>query len=240
MLNLSAYKALTTNNDHRSANSDGAIIYFDENAVNGFNKHYDAFKLMNTDTVLPNMYIITEPNSNINPFPNQVNYAIKAFNKITDDLVIPLGFGVKTGGQYVISSNSLENMPDHTNIYLIDMLKGKVQNLSENSTYSFYTKGIENNRFFIKFANNTSGINNLSALEMFNAYSNDKVVYVNYTNPINEQATLSIFDVAGQNIMDGISIVNGSHHFNLNVAPGVYFVKLVSKEKVYVIKVFLQ
>ena len=75
---------------------------------------------------------------------------------------------------------------------------------------------------------------------MFDAYSNDNMLIVNYNNPANAQATLSIFNVLGQNVKENIVISNGTYRINMGVAPGAYIVRLITNDRVYIKKVYMQ
>ena len=74
---------------------------------------------------------------------------------------------------------------------------------------------------------------------MFDAYSNENMLILNYNNPANAEATLSIFNILGQNVKE-LRIENGELRINLKLAPGAYMVRLVTNDKVYVKKVYLQ
>jgi hypothetical protein len=75
---------------------------------------------------------------------------------------------------------------------------------------------------------------------MCNIYSSNKDLFVNYNNPDNLQADMRIYDVTGQVIETHISLSNGLYHTTLDVAPGVYVVKVISSDRVYIQKVYIQ
>ena len=50
---------------------------------------------------------------------------------------------------------------------------------------------------------------------------------------------MQIIDLTGQNVFSTV-ISNGSYHFNPDVAPGIYFIKIISKANVYVTKVYIR
>ena len=228
LLKLNAFKA--GNSQKTTGNSDGAVIYFDENAVNGFDKHMDAYKISNTDTALPNIYIKS----------NSLNLSISAYDKISNDLTIPLGFDIMNNGKYSISASEISNFPSGTEIYLIDVTSGISQDLNTNPTYTFNIRNTDKNRFYIKFVSTSTGINNLASSEICNVYSYDKTLTVNYYNPTGHEALLSVYNTLGQLINKAVKINNGSSELNLNVAEGNYIVKVISNDKVYTTKVYIQ
>ena len=228
ILKLSASKA--GDSQKATGNSDGAVIYFDDNAVNGFDKHMDAYKISNTDTALPNIYIKSD----------NLNLSICAFDKLTNGLTIPLGFDIKNNGKYCISAGEISNFPSGTEIYLIDITSGISQDLNINPTYTFNISNTDKNRFYIKFVNTATGINNVASTEICNVYSNDKTLTVNYYNPTGHEALLSVYNTLGQLVNKAVKINNGSSELNLNVAEGNYIVKVISNDKVYTTKVYIQ
>jgi len=80
------------------------------------------------------------------------------------------------------------------------MKANALQDLTINPNYTFaINKEDEGNRFYLKFVNLQSS-NLQSAFEFFDAYSYNNMLVVNYNNPDNALATLTIFNVLGQNV----------------------------------------
>jgi hypothetical protein len=73
----------------------------------------------------------------------------------------------------------------------------------------------------------------------FSVNTSDNIMFVEYNNPLNKLAELSIYNALGQQLK-AFSIHNSAFSINLNVAPGLYFVRLVTKENVYVKKIYIQ
>jgi hypothetical protein len=192
---------------------------------------YGVNKLMNTDESVPNIYSLRN-NQNFS-----INFINQQFNNSTN-LTIPLGFDVNTSGNYTINASEIINFPSGTHIYLEDLTHNVIQDLTGNPNYTFtINKGDAGGRFYIKFGVRSSefGVNAV----LFDAYSLENVLVVNYNNPDNSEATLSIFNILGQQVKE-IRIENGVLRINLAVAPGAYMVRLVTNDKVYIKKVYLQ
>ena len=209
---------------------DETVVFFDSKASYAYNAKYDARKIFNSDEDVPNIYSVI----------NDKHLAGKGFPEIKDNMMIPLGMGIQKAGKYTISASEIKNMPEGTEVYIEDIKTAKTQNLSLNPVYTFNIDASDDNRFFIRFALKTTGTNNIAENELCNIYSNSKDLYVIYNNPANETAVLSIMNMEGQLIKADVKISNGSYHTALDVAPGVYFVKVTSADKVYTQKVFIK
>ncbi len=215
---------------------DETLIYFIPDANDIFDNKYDAYKILNTDPEYPNVYSLA----------GDIRLAANALPELKENLIIPIGVEVYTSGKYIITSDKLNNIPAGVTVYLLDSKKGVLQNLNSNPSYSFDINVDDDaNRFFLKFTSQQSGISNQQAAgELFDAYTNNNILYVNYLSSEerrgkSEEAVLSIYNSLGQNVKE-LRIENGELRINLGVAPGAYFVRLVTKENVYVKKVYIQ
>ena len=213
---------------------DESVVYFNQNATTEYNIKFDVPKLMNTDLLYPNIYSLASEN----------RVASKGFPELKEDMVIPVGFSVNTEGKYTIKASDINNLPAGTHVYLIDTKRSISQDLTIAPSYSFSFDGTDDNRFFLKFAMKQSAISNQqSAKELCNIYSSENTLFVNYSNPDNEKVALSIYDITGQNLKE-VSIlsrfIGTQFSIHLDVAPGVYFVKVITTSKVYTQKVYIQ
>ena len=143
-------------------------------------------------------------------------------------------------GKYTIKAKSIKILPANLHVYLIDMLNSISQDLTLNPAYEFTMNQTEdNNRFYIKFAEAT-GINSLNnKSEIFNAYSNDKTLYVNFYSMDGGKGQLSIYNMAGQIIRQPQLISSGQYNIELNQPTGIYLVRMITDKKVYVKKVLI-
>ena len=204
---------------------DEAGILFASDAKMGINHKYDGAKMMNTDAEYANLYTI---NSN-------KNFVVKSYPEITENLTIPLGVTVNTDSKYTINASEINNLPSDIHVYLVDTKLNSTQDLTKDASYSFDMTGVDNSRFYLKFSNAVT-----QQAELCNIYSSNKDLFVNYNNPGNEQADLKVYTVTGDLLTDKVSLTNGTYHTQLNVAPGIYLVKVVSSSNVYVQKVYIQ
>jgi hypothetical protein len=216
------------NNDNNLIKDKTVIMFGTQNTDFGIGK------LMNTDNNVPNIYVISSE-SGIGSREN----SLQGISELKNDMLIPLGFDVITDGNYTINASEIVNFPAGTHVYLEDLKNNASQDLTIKPSYTFaINKGDEDNRFYLKFGVGSSGLG--ANAEMFDAYSNNNIIIVNYNNPANDQATLSIYNLLGQNVRDNIVIGNGTYRLSMGVAPGAYLVRLITNDRVYIKKVYLQ
>ncbi len=212
---------------------DETIIYFSKDANAKFDNKYDAYKLLNTDPEYPNVYSLA----------GNTKLAMNALPEITDSLIIPIGIEVLTSGKYMIKPSEIENLPQGTIVYLIDVKEGQQYELLLNKEYSFNIKSVDdNNRFFIKFSVSTVGLPGKESIgELLKSYVYGSELYISYFNPLSKRAKGDIYNLAGQKIMDLPQINNGSYKFSLaKFNPGIYFVKIITDSKTYINKILIE
>ncbi|MBN1252635.1 MAG: T9SS type A sorting domain-containing protein [Bacteroidales bacterium] len=138
-----------------SANGDlynEALIVFLNGASDGFDNLYDGAKV--------------EGNNDISFYSlmGDKKYAIQSFapinwsdesSELTNRKIIPIGMNLKTGGNYSINVQNIENFESNVNMYLYDKEKAVYTYLNDIDTYSFNaTCGYTNDRFEIRFESN--------------------------------------------------------------------------------------
>ena len=224
LLRLSSY--LNNNTDKK----DYTVVYFRNDATEGFNSNFDVSKLFNPDPLYPNIYSILSGE----------RCSIKAMPEVKEDLVIPIGFKANTPGNYTINAYEFNNFDAETNIFLVDTKNNVSQDLTVNPLYNFYIDGTDEARFFLKFKLMNVGLGDKAKADICNIFTSGNTLFVNYNNHANEKALLSIFNIAGQNIRTDVKISNGNYQANIDVAPGAYFVKVIASGKVYVQKIFVK
>jgi hypothetical protein len=211
---------------------DETAIFFNPNASFGLNKKLDVYKLRNTAKFTPNIYTLSPQSID----QSHQKFAIKALPELNDNLIIPLGLSVNTDGKYTINASEINNIPAGVHVYLVDIKNKFTQDMTEKSSYTFDIAGCDDSRFYLKF---TNAYHN-TAPELCYIYSSDKDLFVSYSNPDNEPAYLSFYNITGELIKSKVSISNGTYHTNLDIAQGIYFVKVVSESNVYVRKVYIK
>ena len=210
---------------------DETVLYFDSNATMTFNPRTDAYKLMNSDVSVPNIYTIKDSTA----------LSIDALPQLTNNLVIPVGYNVLNDGQYTIEAYEITNFDPSVSIVLEDLVMDSSQVLNQNNIYNFSIHtGDKGGRFYLKFSiATTTGINNLAKSDNYKVYSYDNNIHLTYSNEKNNPAIFDVYNINGQKIMEQ-NIQNGNYTFNLNSNPGCYITKLIDKSGVYTNKMFIK
>ncbi|MBP7497215.1 MAG: hypothetical protein KA792_06100, partial [Bacteroidales bacterium] len=222
-------KLKATNLNAQNA-ADVAILYFVKDATTGIDNLYDAGKLMNTDPELPNLYTVY----------NNDNLANNALPEVYDGLKVALVMNVQQKGKYSIEAIDIINFDAGIEIYLDDILTGKSINLTQNPNYRFNASPYENNRFFIRFTVNNSGINTLTSQNnKVNVYAVNSNIYVNADNSLINKAYISICNLLGQELFSS-KITKDLNKIELNAGNTYYLVRVISDNYTYTQKVFIK
>jgi hypothetical protein len=152
--------------------------------------------------------------------------------EVTNETVINFGFVKNDGSQFKIEAEDLEEFGAIA--YLTDLKTGMVQNLNSNPVYSFTSvSGDQPNRFKLSFE--SVGIEDVAkvAPEIY-TYGN-KLCIEN-----SGQATLEVYNMAGQRILVQEINSTGLYQTTLNNQTGYYVVRLTNAGQVKVSKVFIK
>lgn len=208
---------------------DEALIYFNENASNGYDA-FDSPKMSNGSASIPEIYT-TAGNEKL---------VINGMKNLTADIELPLGFTTGQANRFSIKASEITNLND-VDIILKDKLQNKEFNLLSGDTYTFTSDAMTtDSRFAVLFK--TRFVN--TAMEPL---SNRTKVYVKAYKGritlINENEPGTIIPVVIYNNA-GLQIVN----FNLaqpkiilddRFARGIYLVSLKSKEGISTQKIIV-
>lgn len=110
--------------------------------------------------------------------------------------LVPLGYKATTQGNYTIGIDHFDGAFNNQKIYLEDLLLGTIHDLRV-SPYSFTSQAGEfNNRFVLRYTNNTLGNDEVTALEdSVIIYTNDRLNVKSTLQPIKE---ITVYDVLGK------------------------------------------
>jgi len=208
-----------------NAGSDEAVLYFDQNASNGFDK-YDSRKMFESVTATtPEIYTAA----------SNEKLVINGLNAVQYDIEIPLGFIAKQTGDYSISKSEMTNFEVGTRIMLKDKLQPANEiELSDGVVYNFTSQPTTStDRFSLLFRapGVTTGI--------VNATKTNTQVFVSAANQItiitSEMVTYSIYNAVGMLIENG-KTTGKLQTLNCKLNTGVYVVKVNNQSTRVVIK----
>lgn len=137
----------------------------------------------------------------------------------------PLGFQATTAGNYQIELANKEGVFTSHPIYLIDLLTNQTHNLQTGAYHFTSTNGINNNRFRIKYSDETLGTST-AELQNLVAYTNNETLHVKSGGEVLEQ--IEIFDLQGRRLFLFDQIQESQVSYQLNIASQIILVKCKS------------
>jgi len=204
-------------------NSDETVVYFNENASNGFDR-YDSPKMFNSNTAIPEIY--TQIGTD--------KLVINGMNAVPFDTELPLGFYAGAEGAYSLKANELLNLE---NVQIILKDGSSEFDLTSGTAYEFSSAVVNNtSRFSLIFR--TSGSSNGLIKTIDNSimvYSNTKGIVVKVNDESLIGSEVMVYNALGQRIVSkqlNASTVQIDNSF----IPDVYLVKVNSITKKVVIK----
>ena len=141
---------------------------------------------------------------------------------------MPVNFKAEENGIYTISVEP--DMVDVNYMHLIDNLTGANINLLVDQNYTFEAKTTDYaSRFKLMFATSSSVTD-----DSFGFINNGNLIVLG----IEGEATLQVIDMTGRMISS--EPFSGTYEKQLNVAPGVYMIRLISGDSVKVQKIIIK
>lgn len=210
--------------------ADYTVAYFTANATKQFNPDVDALKIKNTETGVPNLWIISEDNRET---------AVKATNSnVESRKLINLGVSSSTAGNLIITANDISNISEAYFIYLKDNYSGKIQDLRANPEYRFDIKNeVFTDRFTLILSTEKIEQQVLSS-SSFNAFVRDGSVMI-HLNLKEEQVTARITDISGRVLLEKQVYGEGDHKIGQLGNTGIYIVSLYTDMGIISRKIYL-
>ena len=213
---------------------DFMVIYYDEKAANGFDKDYDARKLMNTDYEVPNLYSVSA---------DGINLSINALPESSDTVCsIPLGLRLYKTGEIIFRINDIVEGFPYKKISITDLSSGYEQDLLGNKEYKVLLNSDEyKNRFYLNLSAKEGDIPEIRpGDDLFYAFSSDGMikVYISENLPKGNNI-LKIYNLAGQLLLIRKNLSTGYSEFNPVFKDGIYIAffssgKFLSAKKILV------
>lgn len=208
-----------------NSGTDEAVIYFDENASNGFDK-YDSRKMSESSaSLVPEIYSVVD----------NEKLVINGLKTVAYDMEIPLGFIARQAGEYSITKSEMTNFETGTRIVLKDkLLSNTLFDLSDGLAYNFSSQtATDSNRFslLLKAPNSTTGINN-DLKSGISVGVNDQCEIV-ISAPQN--CDYSIYNVLGVLLQNGRT-TSRQYTVNSKLKPGIYVVCVNNQSSGVIIK----
>ena len=196
-------------------NVDYSVVYFGEKATVEFNGQTDAYKMMNSDTNVPNIY-------EVSPLGTKTSIKNLPFGKDTT-YNISLGVKILRDGDVVIKLKDIEGeFANMNSITLYDKERNVEQDLLKGQEYVVtLKKGEYLGRFFLKFSNATTTINTFTTAVDDRTIDNSTNIFTTsygsmkvYTD---KGGDLRLYNQMGQLVADYKIADSGEYEFTPNV-----------------------
>ncbi|MEI6433296.1 MAG: T9SS type A sorting domain-containing protein [Bacteroidota bacterium] len=205
---------------------DETSVIFNDQATPGFDGEYDAYKLFGIYNCPQIFSILSDNILSINTLPDMISQP-----------VVQIGFKSGTTGSFTLNTSGIETFASGTDLYLTDLLTGKVQNLTSNPVYIFNSApGNTEHRFDLHFA--PVGMNETGNNVKLKIYSFDNNVFVNIQDDL--QGSIIIYDLLGMEIVKKAIESKTLNKVEISSPGGYYLVKVITDKISATEKVFIR
>lgn len=207
--------------------TDEATIVFHENGTQEFDGLYDLEKLYNVSES-PQIYSIS----------GQINYSVNVLGKLSENLIIPVGYEMYMSGDYTIEASDIQNIESEYNVFLEDVISGEMIDLRRDPVYNFYFSVDDSkHRFNLYFSKSAININEVNE-KLIKIYSSDKNVFISLDQ--SADCDIQIIDIAGKQVGKYNYANLKSTTLHMNVKSGYYVIHVITPETVVSEKVFIK
>ncbi|MBE9480102.1 MAG: T9SS type A sorting domain-containing protein, partial [Bacteroidetes bacterium] len=211
--------------------NDETIVRFIENASNGFDGEYDAYKFFSGSDSVPQLYTHAVDNNKL---------SINALPFFLNTVIVPLNFEVGVQGEYSITATGLEGFSDLFSIVLEDLLENITHDLLENPVYEFSANPDDDEERFLLHFDGVTLLDELFSNNEIEIYSHEEFIYIKNNSNESIKGEISIYNILGQNIYSATPQNISLNRISPNCKTGNYIVKLQTGNNVYTQKIFIK
>jgi len=213
-----------------NARPDYLVVYFNDDSQTGFVATYDALKLMNTATDVPNIYSVSSDGRELSidalPFPTE------------DTHVVNLGISSITKGTLIITLADLVNLPAGYGLYLKDNYSGKIQDLQSTPEFRFDINNETYTDRFTLLISKSVLTQEAVGTKSYDAYTRDGSVYL-YLKLKEEQVVVKVTDMTGKLVLETTVYGEGHHRIGSLATTGIYIVSIYTDMGIISKKIYL-
>ncbi|MBN2776720.1 MAG: T9SS type A sorting domain-containing protein, partial [Bacteroidales bacterium] len=200
--------------------TDETAISFNSNSTDDFDSYYDAFKLFTSTANVPQIYSFINDNSTI--------CAINSVPDIYTERIIHVGFKATNSGDFTITVNDFQ-LSEYHDVYFEDTYTDETYDLY-NLDYTFSSEiGQFDDRFIIKFRENSTEINDLNNLPNVQIYNYGDYLFLSSEIDDAIVGKIELINAVGQTVM---LTENDNLYYTkipLSCSNGMYVVRLINK-----------
>jgi len=212
-------------------NNDEAVVYFNENAANGFDD-YDSPKLSNNNVAIPEIYTLA----------GTEQLVINGMNSIPLNEEISLGFVPGTATSFSLKATELTNFDADTQIVLKDYATGAIQDLTDGTPYIFYPDNAvpAATRFTLIFksASVATGIPVSGNANIRISTNANNQMAIQYNGNTKAENSVEVYNAIGQKLASK-QLSKSVTILDTSFMPGVYIVVVIVNGKTSTQKVII-
>lgn len=213
--NLLRIKATT------ALSSDETVVYFRDDATEGFDPEFDAYKLTGGADA-PQLGSVTI---------DSIKLCINALPCVVCGRTIPLYFSLNQVTPVTFTATGFESFTMNEPIFLEDLQENKLINLKENPIYTFTYQPAETDRFqliFLNYVATSDEVSDKAVVYYFNGNLHIDIPSVN-----GKKADIQTFDIAGRLMKSTTTILNGQVRVDAPKTPGIYIIRILAANKLF-------
>ena len=208
-----------------NAYEDEIFINFNENASNGFDNEFDAYKIYGTEEA-PQLYsIIPDDILSINVLPYS-----------NEKVLIPLGLKVGAADEYIFSVKK-NTFFKTVQVYLEDLENGTTTELKTTTGYTFTSNPEDDPKRFVLHLDGVSGIEDNVQSDNLRFYVYNNKLYI--IDKELKNGTIQLFNMLGQPVMEK-RYSETVNTLDLNLSEGYYIVRIITDKSSVSGKIFVE
>jgi hypothetical protein len=211
-------------------NKDEALIYFNENASNGY-EAYDSPKMSNGSTSIPEIYTKA----------GDEKLVINGLKSLDKNIEIPLGFSTGQSNTFTIKATEVSNFSSDVKISIIDKVKNEEHDMNLDDSYIFNSDiATTESRFAIVFKVTSIATDFEDFAAPIEIYiDNYKHIVINKLFQPEAINSVSVYNVMGQQIVEQ-NLKQTRTVIETNFIAGIYLVVIEAGNKKLIRKVIIK
>ena len=208
----------------KSTKTDETVALLFDDASDSYNEHYDAYKLFNTGSSAPDIYISK----------SGTDYFMKAVKgPLTTPVTIPLKVVIKEAGSHTITATEFQNLNGIKTV----LKHGTVETLLGQGTSYTFTSGTGTFSNFELILGEESVVTGIEkrGLSDFRIWYSENALYINIPADFAEiNSRLNIYDLSGRtlySIQNALLQAGETVQFPVNLPAGVYILNISSEKR---------
>ncbi len=201
--------------------TDELHLRFDENAASGFELPIDAWKLLTQNEGISQIYSMSPD--------GPLSIDVRPF-----EAVVPLGFVNSQPGVYRIG---LKDADELESVVLEDLKENTFTDLLSGDYAFSWDEPDDENRFILHLS--LMDLADMAVAETVSIFAYENRLYLQSLNG-QQNGILTVFDLAGHQLLSRKLSLNGTYSTSLQLASGVYLVRFSHENSVSVKKIFIR